>query len=58
MTVTLVAKHDVSKNDDNDNETCCANKVSELNFSYCASLNESWAYCSIRKEITCETGTK
>jgi predicted membrane channel-forming protein YqfA (hemolysin III family) len=26
MTVTLTAKHDVSKSDDNDNETCCSDK--------------------------------
>jgi hypothetical protein len=34
MTVTLTAKHDVSKSDDNDNETCCSDKVSEPNFLF------------------------
>lgn len=29
MTVTICAKHDIQKTDDNDNETCCTEKVSE-----------------------------
>ena len=40
MTVSITAKHDIPKTDNNDNETCCSDKVSELYFLLVVNVKE------------------